>query len=559
VTDLATRSGADSATPDDGASAALDAPAPVAATTATEVLDAPATEVPDSPGTADAAVLAGSAAIADAAIADSAAHPGATSTPSYVWAPAEPKPKKRRLGLWIGIPAGIAIAALVAASLTLIAPGTSIAGVAVGGMTAGGAADALQNRLDETTVVLTGPGVDAEITGGQLGASVVPAAAETEVSVTGADLGATVDAKGLADAAFAQHPMWNPTTWFSSPAPASVSLDADAATTALRAAAPSLYKDPVDAIVAFDAASASYVLTPSVEGVGIDLDAVRAALQSAFEAGQTRVELAATAAPIEARIPTAAAQASVDQLNDILATAGFYVGAERTVPLDRATVASWLTLSTDADGAITYDVDQAAIQAVVDTLPAAIDRPSVNATVITDSSGGTLEEETVGATGRTIGSTDGVAAGFAEQLKTGDGVYELTVAETPFTTTTLARRIEVNLSEQRAYLFENEQVVQSWYISSGKEGYSSSTGHFRIRAKLTSQDMGNPDLTKAPNYFTPDVPDVMYYNGDEALHGAYWHNNFGNVMSHGCINMPLSAAEFTFGWAPMGTEVWVHY
>ena len=39
--------------------------------------------------------------------------------------------------------------------------------------------------------------------------------------------------------------------------------------------------------------------------------------------------------------------------------------------------------------------------------------------------------------------------------------------------------------------------------------------------------MGNPDLTKAPNYYTPDVPWVMYYNGDEALHGAYWHDNFG--------------------------------
>ena len=71
--------------------------------------------------------------------------------------------------------------------------------------------------------------------------------------------------------------------------------------------------------------------------------------------------------------------------------------------------------------------------------------------------------------------------------------------------------------------------------------------------------MGNRDLTKAPYYFTPDVPWVMYYNGDEALHGAYWHDNFGNVMSHGCINMPLGSAEFAYSWAPMGTEVSVHY
>ncbi len=42
----------------------------------------------------------------------------------------------------------------------------------------------------------------------------------------------------------------------------------------------------------------------------------------------------------------------------------------------------------------------------------------------------------------------------------------------------------------------------------------------------------------------------MYFNGDEALHGAYWHNNFGNRMSHGCVNMPIDVAEFVYDWAP---------
>jgi len=45
---------------------------------------------------------------------------------------------------------------------------------------------------------------------------------------------------------------------------------------------------------------------------------------------------------------------------------------------------------------------------------------------------------------------------------------------------------------------------------------------------------------------------------NEALHGAYWHNNFGNPMSHGCVNQPLDVAHFMFGWAPLRTEVWIH-
>jgi lipoprotein-anchoring transpeptidase ErfK/SrfK len=60
-------------------------------------------------------------------------------------------------------------------------------------------------------------------------------------------------------------------------------------------------------------------------------------------------------------------------------------------------------------------------------------------------------------------------------------------------------------------------------------------------------------------YTVKDVPNVMYINMDaEALHGAYWHNNFGTPMSHGCINLPLDFASFLFGWAPLGTMVWVH-
>ena len=51
---------------------------------------------------------------------------------------------------------------------------------------------------------------------------------------------------------------------------------------------------------------------------------------------------------------------------------------------------------------------------------------------------------------------------------------------------------------------------------------------------------------------------MSYFNGDEAFHSAYWHNNFGNRMSHGCVNMPIPEAKFVYEWAPIGTEVWVH-
>lgn len=40
----------------------------------------------------------------------------------------------------------------------------------------------------------------------------------------------------------------------------------------------------------------------------------------------------------------------------------------------------------------------------------------------------------------------------------------------------------------------------------------------------------------------------MYFNGLQAIHGTYWHNNFGHTMSHGCINLPLDIDEWLWAW-----------
>jgi hypothetical protein len=42
----------------------------------------------------------------------------------------------------------------------------------------------------------------------------------------------------------------------------------------------------------------------------------------------------------------------------------------------------------------------------------------------------------------------------------------------------------------------------------------------------------------------------MYFNGDEAFHGVYWHNNFGTPQSHGCVGMPNYRAKQIYDWSP---------
>jgi lipoprotein-anchoring transpeptidase ErfK/SrfK len=86
-------------------------------------------------------------------------------------------------------------------------------------------------------------------------------------------------------------------------------------------------------------------------------------------------------------------------------------------------------------------------------------------------------------------------------------------------------------------------------VSSGKEStvkdkdHRTPTGEWRIREKHVTTTMDG-DGTAAGDmpYSIEDVPYVMYFHESYALHGAFWHRNFGIQMSHGCVNLaPLDA------------------
>jgi lipoprotein-anchoring transpeptidase ErfK/SrfK len=115
------------------------------------------------------------------------------------------------------------------------------------------------------------------------------------------------------------------------------------------------------------------------------------------------------------------------------------------------------------------------------------------------------------------------------------------------------RWIDINLSKQRLTAYQGRTVVFSGLVSTGIAGKRTPTGRFAIRTKIPSQRM------TGPGYNLPGVPYVMYFAGANAIHGAYWHNNFGHPMSHGCVNMRIPEAKWIYNWASIGTPVSVHY
>ncbi len=116
------------------------------------------------------------------------------------------------------------------------------------------------------------------------------------------------------------------------------------------------------------------------------------------------------------------------------------------------------------------------------------------------------------------------------------------------------KRITVNLQNQTLTAWENDQVVYQTAVSTGLSQTPTIRGNFAIYTKIPSQRMTGGSQSYG-YYDLPNVPYVMYFSGAYSIHGAYWHNNFGQPMSHGCVNAPLVAAAWLYNWAPIGTSV----
>jgi hypothetical protein len=120
------------------------------------------------------------------------------------------------------------------------------------------------------------------------------------------------------------------------------------------------------------------------------------------------------------------------------------------------------------------------------------------------------------------------------------------------------KRIVVSIRHQTLTAYEGERVVLTSPCSTGlstrpKEGAiptETPIGDFRIRKKTPTAHMGNGNLTSdILAYELPGVPWVMYFDPNGvALHGCFWHDNFGSRMSHGCVNLPNDVALWLYRW-----------
>jgi hypothetical protein len=120
-----------------------------------------------------------------------------------------------------------------------------------------------------------------------------------------------------------------------------------------------------------------------------------------------------------------------------------------------------------------------------------------------------------------------------------------------------SKEIVVSVGRQSMWAYQDGKLVTASLVSTGTAGSIATTtpvGTYTILTKFRTQTMKGVIDNEA--YEVKDVPWVMYFdNLGNALHGTYWHENFGTPMSHGCVNLPMDVAEYLYSWAPEGTAV----
>lgn len=107
--------------------------------------------------------------------------------------------------------------------------------------------------------------------------------------------------------------------------------------------------------------------------------------------------------------------------------------------------------------------------------------------------------------------------------------------------------IEISLAQQILRAYEGTKIVMEFPISSGLWA-PTPKGTFNIWYKTRYQKMEGGSKDLGTYYNLPNVPSNMFFTGGYAIHGAYWHNNFGHPMSHGCVNSPLAQVAQLFEW-----------
>jgi len=106
--------------------------------------------------------------------------------------------------------------------------------------------------------------------------------------------------------------------------------------------------------------------------------------------------------------------------------------------------------------------------------------------------------------------------------------------------------IKIDIAKQELTCLEGDNPVFKARIAAGSV-YPTPRGEFRILYKRHAQRMIGGE--GSDHYDLPGIAFPTYFTwSGVAIHGTYWHNDFGQRHSHGCVNVTSEDAKWVFRW-----------
>ncbi len=535
-------------------------------------------ELHDQPGTAGAEEtgITGSTGSADG-IEDSAAAAPAGPAPVSPAAPAfaaathpdedsyldEPKRRRR----W---PLGVAAAALLLLSVVgaggyayaahydgRAVPGTTVAGTDVSGKSREEVVATVEDLAKNAKVDISG---------------------DVTASASLADLGTTVDAQATADAVMARGDTFGEKLQAlvsKGEVPVAATTDKTTVDSYATSLIPEDRAKARNATVVLSEDGTTFSTTSASKGAALDADALaQAAQKAATSLGSSSVSLTMT---------NADPKVSDDDAQEVADKANNWVSQDVTITLDDESYtaedtdkASWITVTNSADSAPTIAVDSAKVSQWVQAQAEEANVDPVTGQRNVNASGQVVSTPTEAKDGKTVNNADAVATSITQSLgsdKAYTGSFETTTVKAEWKERTIAdgaenlpyqaapgeKWVDLNLSSKTVTAYEGATVVHGPVsIVDGAAETPTVTGTYKVYLQYESQTMRGENADGSP-YVAEDVPWVSYFYSGYAFHGAAWRSSFGYSGSHGCVNMPVSEAQWIYNWVDTSTVVQSHY
>ncbi len=325
---------------------------------------------------------------------------------------------------------------------------------------------------------------------------------------------------------------------------------------------PDVFTDAKDPQIVYDDAASAFKVEPGAPGKGLDIKSFERALPG-LATHPDNFTLQLTSATVQPLLDQTKLETVKDEANKRLSQQiDFKLDGDVIYTATKGDIASWLHFVPDTTkGTDTIEADKSAIaQFLNDKVGPTVAAAPVDRKVVIDSTTGSQTVIQQGKAGSQIQDTEGLSGDIVAAVNGSRGLSkDVSITSAPFKTVTMTgagKWIEVDLSQQRLTLWVGNTQVMTTLISSGRAATPTEIGEFAIYEKLPITTMTGTILGEY--YYVPDIKWVSYFDGGEALHGTYWHHNFGHPMSHGCINMSEADAKILYDFAPIGTKVIVH-